>query len=301
MNDLYGAVEGGGTKFICAVGESVDRVLDEIRIDTTDPNTTLDAVLRFFWPHRPRLRALGVSCFGPLELDKSRGDEAYGSLLSTPKPGWSGFPLRATLAALSIPIAIDTDVNGAALAEQRWGALRDADPAVYVTVGTGVGVGVVIGGKPLHGLMHPELGHLRIHDADFAGVCPFHGACVEGLVSAPALRARTGHPPEQLADDHVVWKRSAEVLGQLLHAIVLAYSPRRIALGGGVMSRSGLLAQVQHALIHSLAGYVPRDLLREPAIASYLVRPGLGDRSGLAGGFALAAGAVSEAPCAAKR
>lgn len=288
MRDLVGAVEGGGTKFLCAVGPSHDRLLDQVRVDTGEPAATLDAVLRFFAPYRPRLRALGISCFGPLELDPGRG-RAHGSLLRTPKPGWSGVPVRALLEdALAIPVAIDTDVNGAALAEQRWGALRHADPAVYVTVGTGVGVGVLIAGKPLHGLLHPELGHLRAHDPDFAGNCPFHGACVEGLVSAPALRARSGLPPEQLADDHPLWERVVDVLGQLLHAIVLAYSPARIAIGGGVLARAALLPRLRRALSASLAGYVPRELLSEPGLSSYLVTPGLGERAGLAGGFALA-------------
>jgi fructokinase len=289
--DLLGAVEAGGTKFLCAVGPSHDQLLDQVRIPTRDPDSTLTAVTAFFAPYLPRLRALGISCFGPLELDPARGP-AYGALLGTPKAGWSGVPVRARLEdALAIPVAIDTDVNGAALAEQRWGALRGADPAVYVTVGTGVGVGVLISGTPLHGLLHPELGHLRAHDPDFAGICPFHGACVEGLVSGPALRTRTGVAPEQLPDDHPVWDRVQGVLGQLLHAIVLAYSPERIAIGGGVLRRYALLARLRHALSTSLAGYVPRAALREPAIAGYLVAPGLGERAGLSGGFALAASA----------
>jgi fructokinase len=293
MRDLVGAVEGGGTKFLCAVGPRHDRLLDQVRIDTRDPDATLEAVLRFFTPYRPRLRALGTSCFGPLELDRARG-RAHGSLLQTPKPGWSGVPVRALLEdALAIPVAIDTDVNGAVLAEHRWGALRDADPAVYVTVGTGVGVGVLLAGRPLHGLLHPELGHLRAHDPDFAGNCPFHGACVEGLVSAPALRARTGVAPEQLADDDPVWERVVDVLGQLLHAIVLAYSPTRIAIGGGVLARASLLPRLRRALGASLAGYVPREVLREPGVSGYLVAPGLGDQAGLAGGFALAEDALA--------
>jgi fructokinase len=293
VRDLLGAVEGGGTKFLCAIGSSHDRLLDRTRIETTEPRATLAAIVRFFAPYGARLGALGVSCFGPLELDPGRGRD-YGSLLRTPKEGWSGVPVRAQLeGALAIPVAIDTDVNGAALAEQRWGGLRGADPAVYVTVGTGVGVGVAIAGRPLHGLVHPELGHLRAYDPDFAGVCPFHGACVEGLVSAPALRARTGLAPEQLPDDHPVWERVSAVLGQLLHAIVLAYSPERIAIGGGVLTRAALLPRLRQTLSASLGGYVPRPALSEPAISDYLVAPGLGERSGLAGGFALAEDALT--------
>jgi fructokinase len=242
----------------------------------------------YFAPLRGQLRALGIACFGPLELDPRRGD-AFGSFLRTPKLSWSGFPLRARLqSALGLPVAIDTDVNGAALAEQRWGALCGADPAVYITVGTGVGVGVVIGGRSLHGLMHPELGHLRVASADRTGVCPFHGACVEGLCSAPAIRARGGLAPEQLPADHPVWAEVADTLGQLLSAVVLAYSPERIVLGGGVLERPGLRAAASAALISHLAGYVPRAALEPDQIETYVVAPALGARSGLLGGLCLA-------------
>ncbi|HEX6242838.1 MAG TPA: ROK family protein [Polyangiales bacterium] len=288
MRDLYGALEGGGSKFLCALGTGPDDVRDTLRIETTDPDSTLARIVAYFAPHRTRLRALGVSCFGPLELDPRRGEQ-LGSFLRTPKPGWSGFPLRARLAAeLGLPVAIDTDVNGAALAEQRWGALRAADPAVYITVGTGVGVGVVIGGQPLHGLMHPELGHLRVAGAQHAGSCSFHGACVEGLASAPAIRARTGSAPDQLADDHAVWAEVANALGQLLCAIVLAYSPERIVLAGGVLERPGLRAAASAALVAQLGGYVPRRQLEPAHIAQYVVGPALGARSGLLGGLWLA-------------
>jgi fructokinase len=245
-------------------------------------------VVAYFAARRAELAAIGVSCFGPLELDPGRG-AAFGSFLRTPKPGWSGFPLHARLAKeLGLPVAIDTDVNGAALAEQRWGALAGADPAVYVTVGTGVGVGVVVNGRPLHGLMHPELGHLPINGAASPGACPFHGACVEGLASAPAIRARSGLEPAQLADDHPVWPSVIDALAQLLHAIVLAYSPARIVLGGGVLERAGLRRAVSQTLILKLAGYVPREALEAAAIERYVVAPGLGARSGLLGGLWLA-------------
>jgi fructokinase len=248
----------------------------------------VQAVAAFFAPYAKDMRALGVCSFGPLELDPARGP-AYGSLLETPKPGWSGFALQAELSrALGVRVAIDTDVNGAALAEQRWGALRDCDPAVYVTVGTGVGVGVVIDGRPVHGLMHPELGHVRARDPEQVGVCPFHGGCVEGLISAPALRARTGAVPESLPDAHPIWTSVADTLGELVQTIVLAYSPQRIVLAGGVLLRAPLLPLVRKAVMRELAGYIPRPELREPGIAGYVLGPKLGQRSGLAGAFALA-------------
>jgi fructokinase len=289
VRSIYGAIEGGGSKFLCAVGRAHNDLLAEARFDTRDPESTVQTVAAFFAPYAKQMRALGVCSFGPLELDATRGD-AYGSLLETPKPNWSGFPLQAELTrALAVRVAIDTDVNGAALAEQRWGALRDADPAVYITVGTGVGVGVVIDGKTLHGLMHPELGHLRVRDPDHIGCCPFHGSCVEGLISAPALRTRTQQALEKLPDQHPIWAAVADTLGELLNAIVLAYSPRRIVLAGGVLARSHvLLPLARKALARELAGYVPRPELREPGLERYLVGPGLGARSGLAGAFALA-------------
>lgn len=287
MPELYGAIEGGGSKFLCAIGPSPTRLGPILRVDTEDPERTLERVIAFFAPRRAELRAIGVGCFGPLELDPML--DRYGALLSTPKPGWSEFPLRARLMdALGVPVAVDTDVNAAALAEQRWGALQGADPAVYVTVGTGVGVGIVIGGRPLHGLMHPELGHLRVPAAQHRGICAFHGACVEGLISAPAVLARTGTAPEQLTDDDPIWSSVAETLAHLLSAIVLAYSPARAALGGGVLERSGLLGATQRALVSALAGYVPRAALRWPDVQRYIVRPALRPHSGLLGGLALA-------------
>ena len=288
MRSFYGAIEGGGSKFLCAVGRSHGELFAEARIETRDPESTVRAIAAFFAPYARDMRSLGVCTFGPLELDPKRS-ESFGALLETPKPGWSRFPLLSALAALlPMPMAIDTDVNGAALAEQRWGALRDCDPAVYVTVGTGVGVGVVIDGRPLHGLMHPELGHLRVHAPQQTGSCPYHGACVEGLVSAPALRARTGAALETLPDDHPIWSSAADTLAELLHAAVLAYSPQRIVLAGGVMTRAPILPMVRAALFRSLAGYVPRAELTESALDAYVVKPGLGVRSGLAGAFALA-------------
>jgi fructokinase len=186
---MLGAVELGGSKVLCAVGEAHDALAAQVRIPTTTAEETLQAVERFFAPYRDQLRALGIASFGPLELDRGRAN--WGCLLETPKAGWTGACVAPRLAVrLDVPVNLDTDVNAAALAEQRWGSARGADPCVYITVGTGVGVGVVIGGAPIHGLMHPELGHVRAPDAcDFPGLCPFHGRCIEGVASAPALAA----------------------------------------------------------------------------------------------------------------
>jgi len=289
MEPLLGALELGGSKVLCAVGSGHDQVLHEVRLETRDAEGTLAEVEAFFAAYRGRLSALGVASFGPLELDPER--EHWGGLLRTPKRGWSEAPLEGRLAArLGVPVDIDTDVNAAALAEQRWGAARGADPCVYITVGTGIGVGVVIEGRALHGLMHPELGHARAADAcTFPGVCPFHGRCIEGVASAPALRARTGKAPEALDDDDPVWAIEARYLGQLVSLCVLAYAPRRIVLWGGVLARAGLLAGVRAAAREALADYLPRAELSAQGMEEFVVAPALNQRAGLAGAFLLAA------------
>ncbi len=290
MRDLLGAVEGGGTKFLCAAGTGPFAVVAESRVLTRGPDATMSAVIDFFRPYRGRLRAVGVCSFGPLELDAAAGD-GYGSVLTSPKPGWSHVPLYATLVqALQVPVSIDTDVNGAALAEQRWGHGQGEDPLVYVTIGTGIGVGVVIAGRALHGLLHPELGHLHLPRAAgdvFEGVCPFHGDCLEGLASATALRVRTGSEPHALHDDHPVWELEAHYLAGLVHTLVLAYSPRRIVLGGGVMRRAVLWPKLRVALSGLLATYIPRVELTT-GLPQYCVPSAWPDRAGLYGGFVLA-------------
>jgi fructokinase len=289
-------VEGGGTKFVCAVGYGPGAVVDRTRIDTTGPDQTLAQVAEFLATASAGrgLTAVGVSCFGPLELDE-RSPRA-GSMLGTPKPGWSGAPIVAPLRdRLGVPVRLDTDVNGAALAEWRWGAGRDRDPVLYLTVGTGIGGGVVIGGRPLHGLLHPEMGHIPVARErwpdgtpdDFAGVCPFHGACFEGLAAGPALEVRLGRPAETAEPDHPIWRLEAAYLAQALATYVLILSPRRIVLGGGVMQQGHLLALVRRRLTEVLAGYVDRPEVTTQ-IDEYVVAPHFGQDAGLMGGFALA-------------
>lgn len=284
MVSLVGGVEAGGTKFVAAVGRSSE-VVAETRITTSTPRETLAAVLAFFQAHGP-LAALGVASFGPIDLD--RRSPTYGFITTTPKPGWAHTDLVGPLKrALGVPIAFDTDVNAAALAEQRWGAAREAASVVYVTVGTGIGGGAVVNGRPVHGLVHPEMGHARIpHDrtADpFTGACPHHGDCWEGLASAPALMARWGCPPESLADDHAAWDLEARYLALGLTNIILTLSPERVVLGGGVMARARLVDRVREHVEELIGGYV-----RGAAI----VAPGLAERSGVVGALALAQDAL---------
>lgn len=282
---LVGGLEAGGTKFVCAVGRERE-VVAETRIPTTRPAETLAAAIAFFEAHAP-LAAVGVASFGPIDLDPR--SPIYGFITTTPKPGWARTdvvgPLRR---ALGVPVAFDTDVNAAALAEQRWGAARDAASVVYVTVGTGIGGGAVVNGRPVHGLVHPEMGHARIpHDraADpFAGACPHHGDCWEGLAAAPALAARWGRPPELLPDDHPAWALEARYLALGLVNVILTLSPERLVLGGGVLARGGLLERVRTSVSGLIGGYVR---------SADIVAPALGERSGVLGALALVAEALS--------
>jgi fructokinase len=281
---LVGGVEAGGTKFACAVGRGPDDVRAGTRIATTTPAETLARVVAFFRERAAREppAALGVACFGPVDLDPR--SPTFGFITTTPKAGWRDTDVVGPLRdALGIPIAFETDVNAAALAEQRWGAARGCASVVYVTVGTGIGGGVVIDGRPAHGLQHPELGHVRIpHDRaldPFAGVCPHHGDCWEGLASAPALTARWGAAPETLPDAHPAWALQARYLALGLVNTILTLSPERVVLGGGVLTRAGLLERVRADVTALLGGYVR---------AAEIVAPALGERSGVLGALALA-------------
>ncbi|HEY2991783.1 MAG TPA: ROK family protein [Methylomirabilota bacterium] len=275
-----GGLEAGGTKFVCAVGRGPD-VAADTRIATTTPRETLERAIAFFRQHGP-IAALGVASFGPVDLDPR--SPTYGFITTTPKPGWADTDVLGPLrAALGVPVAFDTDVNAAALAEHRWGAGRGVGSVVYVTVGTGIGGGAVVNGRPVHGLVHPEMGHVRIpHDriADpFAGVCPRHGDCWEGLAAAPALTARWGRPAESLPDDHPAWPMEARYLALGLVNAILTLSPERVVLGGGVLARTGLLERVRTSVSELLGGYVR---------AAEIVAPALGERSGVLGALALA-------------
>ncbi len=282
---LFGAIEGGGTKFICAVGSPDAPPLQLGSIPTADPATTLAACLAFFEDarrfHGP-IAALGVACFGPLQLRRDAPD--YGCLLDTPKPGWSGASLLAPLqAALRVPVALDTDVGAAALAEWRLGAGRGLGSLVYVTVGTGIGGTLVPRSTGTH-LMHAEMGHVPLRrdprDTGFAGHCPFHGDCAEGLASGPAIRARWGCELSSLPPDHPGRDIIAGYLGQLAAAIVLMHSPQCIVMGGGVMGDELLLPLVRRAMHDYLGGYLPP--LRGPAaFDAYLRAPELGAHSGI--------------------
>jgi fructokinase len=292
MTRCHAAVELGGTRAAVMAGEGPDRRSAIVRLTTSGPDETLRAIVEAL----RRLRAdgwdfksVGVACFGPLEID--HGSREFGRILATPKPGWTGADVVAALAdGFGVPVLIETDVNAAAVGEGRWGACQGLTDFAYITAGTGVGAGICVGGAPVHGLLHPEAGHLRPdrdRDVDpFPGVCRWHRDCVEGLASGPAIAARTGRNPAEIGDDDPVWGLAGGYLGQLCAALTLIVSPRRIVLGGGVGRRPGVLEAARRSLAWQLSGYLIRP--RPDELDRYLVGPTLGSDSGLFGALALA-------------
>jgi fructokinase len=282
----YGAVEAGGTKWVCAVGSGPDDLGPTTTIATTSPAETIAATVAFLAAAGP-LDAVGIGSFGPVDL--RMGSPTWGCITATPKPGWSGTDVAGPIGtALGVPIAFDTDVGAAAAGEHRWGATRDVGTSCYVTIGTGIGGAFLVGGVVQHGLTHAEMGHQRIpHDraADpFPGSCPFHGDCWEGLASGPAIAARWGRPADELPDDHEAWRLEARYVAAALANLALVLSPERIVVGGGVGQRPSLLAAVRAELAAQLAGY-----LTLPPLDAFVVPPGLGARAGVLGAVALAA------------
>lgn len=295
---LYGAIEAGGTKFVCAVGASPEALTAKVRIPTTTPSETLERCIGFFRA-QPQIDALGVGCFGPVEL--RREASAYGRVTTTPKAGWANADVVGPLhRALGVPVGFDTDVNAAVLGESRWGAARGLGTAIYVTIGTGIGGGALVGGELVHGLVHPEMGHVLLpreaDDASFGGACPYHGArCWEGLASGPALEKRWGRRAEALPADHPAWDLEARYLSSALATLVLVLSPERLILGGGVMQAAHLFPLVRSHLLRALAGYVQSAAILA-GIDSFVVPPQLGQGAGIAGALALAERALREPP-----
>lgn len=297
MAELYGGIEAGGTHFVCAVGSGSDDVRAETSFPTTTPDETIGRAAEFFTSTHSvqalsgdKIAAIGIASFGPVDLDPSSA--SYGWITSTPKPGWGNTDIVGKVReALDVPVGFDTDVNAAALSEHVWGSARGVDDFVYLTVGTGIGGGAMVNGRLVHGLVHPEMGHLRIprdrEADDFAGVCPYHGDCLEGLASGPAIAERWGRPPESLPEDHPAWELEATYLGLAVANLACTLSPQLIIMGGGVMEQPRLLPLVRRKVLEVLNGYVQHpDLLRH--IDSYIVPPGLGDRAGVLGAIALA-------------
>jgi fructokinase len=285
---IYAGVELGGTKCVAILARGPKDVLAKTTVSTTSPQETLGRIegVLLDWKTSHGFDALGIASFGPIDLD--RKSPTFGHMLATTKPGWAGADVAPRLErSTGVPTALDTDVNGAALAEINWGAGRGLEDFAYITVGTGVGVGLIVNGKPTRGFGHCELGHVRVPRLpgdQWPGSCSFHGDCVEGLASGTALKARLGDRLEELEPDDPVWESVAWTLAQLCHAIVAAAAPRRIAIGGGVIDRQPhLLGLIQKKLVESLNGYVSL-----PTDGDYVRAPELGSDAGPMGAIALA-------------
>jgi len=298
VKHYYGGIEAGGTKFVCAVGTGPGDIRAEIRFPTTTPDETIARATTFFEQQAKEveLAAIGIGSFGPVDPDPASA--TFGFITTTPKPGWRDVDFAGTVSRmLNLPVGFDTDVNVAALGEHRWGAAQGLDTFIYLTVGTGIGGGGMIGGKRMHGLIHPEMGHMRLpHDwkADpFPGVCPYHGDCLEGLASGPALQARWGQPAETLPPDHPAWPLQARYLALALANTICTLSPQRIIVGGGVMAQPALYNLVRDQVQSLLNGYIQSPAILED-IGNYIVPPGLGNRAGVLGAISLAMTSIKD-------
>lgn len=290
----FAAIEAGGTKFICAIYDELGNVIERTRIDTTTPEQTLGQVELFFHEQRHighNFRAIGIGTFGPVDLDIN--SDRFGYITKTPKPSWSNTDFLTRLTKrFDVPGAIDTDVNAAALAEQQLGAGKGCDVVIYVTVGTGLGGGVVINGQPLHGLVHPEIGHMLITMPEgVSGCCPFHASCLEGVASGTGMRHLWQVSAETLDPSHEAWDLQAYFMAQMCHNLLLSLSPQKIILGGGVMQQDFLIQKVIEQTKQSLANYLV--LPTGKTLQDIIVPPGLGTESGLTGAYILAQKALN--------
>jgi fructokinase len=280
---LYGAIEAGGTKFVCAVGNETGEIVERLTIPTMTPDETMPQVIDFFRQYE--LKAIGIGSFGPVDLNIQ--SPTYGSITTTPKLEWRNYPLRKVIKdAFSVPVGFQTDVNAAALGELHFGAAKGLDSCLYLTVGTGIGGGAVVNGKVVQGLSHPEMGHIYIrrHPNDpYEGKCPYHRDCLEGLAAGPAIEERWGKKGQELEGQKEVWEIEAYYLAQALAQYILILSPQKIILGGGVMKQTQLFPLIRQNVQDLLNGYVEL-----PDLESYIVPPGLGDNAGITGALVLA-------------
>lgn len=288
---MFIGVEAGGTKFNCIIAENPNAVLAEKRIETTTPEKTIQEVIQFIDQTNQKVQSVGIGSFGPLDLNPDSAN--FGCITSTPKTAWKNFNIKNAFEdALHLPVVLDTDVNAAAYGEFLWGAGKGKQYVLYLTIGTGIGGGMVVNGKPYHGMLHPEMGHIYLPEVnDFKGVCPYHGNCFEGLASGPALQKRWGAEASTLEKDHLAWEEEAHVIALALCSYICILSPDVIILGGGVMQQQQLFPLIRKKVLELLHGYVQAKSIIQN-IDSYIVSPGLGTRSGVLGALALANMAV---------
>ena len=297
MSNLIGGIEAGGTKFVCAVGTGPDDLRDEARFPTTTPEETLSKAIAYFEEAQAKhgtLSAIGIGAFGP--LDPNPQSPTFGHITTTPKPHWGNADVVGTMKKVfNVPIGFDTDVNAAALSEHHWGAAQNVDNLIYLTIGTGVGGGVMVNGQLVHGLIHPELGHISLpHDWErdpYKGRCPYHGDCLEGMAAGPAIGERWQTPAYELPSDHPAWDLEAHYLALALRTFICTLSPQRIILGGGVMEQPQLFPLLRKKTKEYLNGYVQSPALLDE-INNYIVPPGLGNKAGVLGAFALGMAAI---------
>lgn len=286
---MLGAIEAGGTKFVCAVGDEAGGIVERVQIPTTVPSETIPQVITFFKKYS--IEAIGIGSFGPIDVNQDSA--TYGHITSTPKPGWKDYPfVQEIKEALAVPVGFNTDVNAAALAEATFGAAKGMDSCLYITVGTGIGAGAVVQGNLLQGLSHPEMGHIlvRRHPEDhYAGKCPYHQDCLEGLAAGPAIEERWGAKGAELVGRDEVWDMEGYYIAQALMQYILILSPKKIILGGGVMNQEQVFSYVYKYLPELLNGYVTL-----PKLPDYIVSPGLGDNAGVIGSLLLAKNALQK-------
>lgn len=287
-----GALEAGGTKMVCAIGDEKGNIFDRVSFPTLTPDETMGGLIDYF--KDKDIEALGIGSFGPLCLDKSAPN--YGDITTTPKLAWLNYPLRkAFVEALGVPVGIDTDVNAAALGEATYGAGQGIDSLVYYTIGTGVGGGALVDGMLVHGMVHPEMGHMLLRpdprDPAPHGFCPYHDGCIEGMANGPAIEKRWGVSAKELPEDHIAWEIEAEYLAQMCVNTIVTLSPKKIVLGGGVMHQLHLFPRIRKRTLELLNGYVAHPAILEN-IDDYIVPPGLGDNAGAVGSLLLAVQAL---------
>ncbi|MEP7135470.1 MAG: ROK family protein [Chloroflexota bacterium] len=286
---IYGGIEGGGTKFNCAIGNGPENIIAEARFPTTTPSETIGQVIEFFTPYANQIHGIGLGSFGPFDADPS--SPVYGYITTTPKPHWGNTNILGMLREkINLPIAVDMDVAVAGLGEAKWGASKNDSHSLYLTIGTGIGGGYIINGQPLRGLVSLEMGHIRIpHDLEldpFRGACPYHGDCFEGLAAGPAVEARFGQRGETLLDDHPFWYVEATYIAQALVNFILTLAPQRIIIGGGVMQKDFMFPTVRKKVQELMNGYINHAMLLKD-IDQYIVPPVLGGRAGMLGAIAL--------------
>ena len=283
----YGSLEAGGTKMVCAIGDEQGNILERISIPTLAPENTMPAILDFF--KNKNISALGIGCFGPVDLDKK--SPTYGHITTTPKLAWKNYDIVGVCEKeLGVPVGFDTDVNGSALGEATWGCTKDLDNSIYITVGTGIGGGVIIDRKPYHCMLHPEVGHIFLarhpQDPMEKGVCPYHELCLEGLARGPSIQARWGKPGVELADRKEVWELEAYYLAQAICSYIMILSPERIIIGGGVAHQEQMMPLIRKEVLRQMGGYIAAKGMQD--LDNYIVLPSLNDDQGILGALKLA-------------